>query len=133
MAESERSVSAAGTRGAARRVTAGEFELKCRRAETVAGGTNTGPQPPSCCWAPCLLLHAGRGAQRGQRQVRCAALELQVDGHLTTGRGSAAIRVVVRAAEPTGGGVGVGPRPPNGFCYVTRTLAGSPEITFVTG
>ena len=45
----------------------------------------------------------------------------------------AAIRVTVRVAEPTGEELARLVAAAERVCYVTRTLAGSPEITFVTG
>jgi putative redox protein len=81
MAESERSVSARWDGGLRAVVTAGEFELKVDEPETVAGGTNTGPQPTELLLgavASCFTLAVAHSA--GKRQVPLRGLEVQVTG-----------------------------------------------------
>ena len=133
MAVSERSVSARWDGGLRAVVTAGEFELKVDEPETVAGGTNTGPQPTELLLgavASCFTLAMAHCA--GKRRIPLRGLEVQATGTYDGPR-LAAIRVTVQVAEPAGEELARLVAAAERVCYVTRTLAGSPEITFVTG
>jgi putative redox protein len=133
MADAQRSVSARWDGGLRAVVTAGEFELLVDEPTSVAGGTNTGPQPTELLLgavASCFTLAVAHSARKRDVPLR----DLYVDATGTyDGPRFAAIRVTVRAAEPTGEELAQLAKAAERVCYVTRTLAGSPEVTFTVG
>ena len=133
MADSQRSVSARWDGDLRAVVTAGEFELLVDEPTTVSGGTNTGPQPTELLLgavASCFTLAVAHSARK--RNVPLRDLRVEATGTYDGPR-FAAIRVTVHAAEPVGEELARLATAAERVCYVTRTLAGSPELSFVTG
>lgn len=133
MADAQRIVSADWDGGWRAVVTAGEFELRVDEPPTVDGGTGTGPQPTELLLgavASCFTLAVAHSARK--RRVPLRALHVDAIGTYDGPRFSA-IRVVVTAAEPTGPELARLVAVAERVCYVTRTLAGSPELTFEIG
>jgi putative redox protein len=133
MPDAQRRVSARWDGGWRAVVTAGEFELRIDEPETVDGGTGTGPQPTELLLgavASCFTLAVAHSARKRSVPLR----ELSVDATGTyDGPKFSAIRVTVRAAEPAADELARLVTAAERVCYVTRTLAGSPELTFEVG
>jgi putative redox protein len=130
MTVSERSVSARWDGGWRAVVTAGEFELLVDEPETVDGGTGTGPQPTELLLgavASCFTLAVAHSARK--RDVPLRDLYVEVTGTYDGPRFSG-IRVGVRAAEPQGEELAQLIKAAQRVCYVTRTLATTPELSF---
>ncbi len=125
----ERSVAARWTGGLRAVVQAGEFELVADEPESVAGGTGTGPQPTDlllAAVASCFTLALAYSARK--RDVALSDLHLEVTGTYDGPRFSA-IRITVHAAAPQGDELAKLIASAQRVCYVTRTLASSPEIS----
>jgi putative redox protein len=129
----QRTVSARWDGGMRAVVTAGRFELRVDEPESVPGGTDTGPQPTElllAAVASCFSLALAHSAGKRGMPLR----DLHVDATGTyDGPRFAAIEITVRAAEPSGEQLSGLIEAAQRVCYVTRTLAGSPELTFRIG
>ena len=93
-------------------------------------GPDTGPQPTELLLgavASCFTLAVAHSARK--RGVALRDLSVDATGTYDGPRFSA-IRVTVRAAEPAGAELARLMPAAERVCYVTRTLAGSPELTF---
>ena len=130
MADVQRSVSARWDGGWRAVVQAGDFELKVDEPPTVDGGTGTGPQPTELLLASvasCFTLALAHSARKRGVELR----ELSVDATGTyDGPRFSAIRVTVTAAAPPRAELARLIPAAQRVCYVTRTIAGSPELTF---
>ena len=127
----ERTVTARWDGGLRAVVTAGEFEIVVDEPESVPGGTNKGPQPTEvflASIASCFTIAMAYSA--AERGVELSGLDVEVTGTYDGPRFSA-VRVAVRAAAPRGDELAKLITAAKRVCYVTRTLAGSPEIEFV--
>jgi putative redox protein len=125
----ERSVQAHWTGGLRAVVQAGDFELVADEPDSVPGGTGTGPQPTELLLASvasCFTLALAYSARK--RNVALSDLHVEVTGTYNGPRFSA-IRVAVRAAAPPAAELAKLVTAAERVCYVTRTLAASPEIT----
>jgi uncharacterized OsmC-like protein len=128
----QRSVKARWDGGLRAVVTAGEFELVVDEPESVRGGTNTGPQPTDvflASIASCFTIAVAYVAAK--RGVELSGLDVEVTGTYDGPRFSA-IRVGVSTAAPRDDELAKLIRAAESVCYVTRTLARSPEIEFVS-
>lgn len=133
MADSQRTVSARWDGGLRAVVTAGEFEFVVDEPTSVPGGTNAGPQPTELLLgavASCFTLAVAFSAAK--RNLPLRELRVEATGHYDGPR-FAAIQVSVRAAEPAGEELARLAEAAQRVCYVTRTLAGSPELSFIVG
>lgn len=130
----ERSVRARWDGGLRAVVDAGGFELVVDEPESVPGGTGTGPQPTEyllAAVASCFTLALAYSA--GKRGVEIADdLAVEAVGSYDGPRFSA-VRIEVAVSAPTGDELSRLIAAAQRVCYVTRTLAESPEITVVTG
>lgn len=129
---SERSVQARWDGGLRAVVQAGDFELIVDEPESVAGGTNTGPQPTELLLASvasCFTLALAHSA--GKRGIEVADLHVEATGTYDGPRFSA-IRITVRAAAPQGAELTKLITMARRVCYVTRTLTTPPHIEVVT-
>lgn len=125
----ERSVQARWTGGLRAVVQAGDFELVADEPDSVPGGTGTGPQPTELLLASvasCFTLALAYSARK--RNVALSDLRVEVTGSYDGPR-FAAIRIAVRAAAPPAAELAKLVTAAERVCYVTRTLAASPEIT----
>lgn len=128
----ERSVAARWDGGLRAMVDAGGFELVVDEPETVAGGTGTGPQPTEyllAAVASCFTLALAHSA--GKRGVHLAPdLRVLATGTYDGPRFSA-IRISVSTSAPRGEELERLIAAAERVCYVTRTLANSPELSVV--
>lgn len=125
----ERSVQAHWTGGLRAVVQAGDFELTADEPDSVPGGTGTGPQPTELLLASvasCFTLALAYSARK--RDMPLADLHVDVTGTYD-GPKFSAIRIAVRAAQPHGAELAKLITAAERVCYVTRTLASSPEIS----
>lgn len=126
----ERSVRARWDGGLRAVVDAGGFELVVDEPESVPGGTGAGPQPTEyllAAVASCFTLALAYSAAK--RDVALAP-DLQVSATGTyDGPRFSAIRIDVAVSAPRGEDLQRLISSAQRVCYVTRTLAGSPEIT----
>jgi putative redox protein len=125
----ERSVQARWTGGLRAVVQAGDFELIADEPDSVPGGTGTGPQPTELLLASvasCFTLALAFSARK--RDVPLSDLHVDVTGGYDGPRFSA-LRITVRAATPQGAELAKLITAAERVCYVTRTLASSPEIS----
>jgi putative redox protein len=129
----QRSVRARWDGGLRAVVDAGGFELVVDEPESVPGGTGTGPQPTEyllAAVASCFTLALAYSA--GKRGVQIADdLHVEATGTYDGPRFSA-IRIDVAVSAPQGEDLAKLITAAERVCYVTRTLAGSPEITVAT-
>jgi putative redox protein len=128
----ERTVTARWDGGLRAVVTAGEFEMVVDEPESVAGGTGTGPLPTEvflASIASCFTIAMAYSAAK--RGVEVAGLHVVTTGTYDAARFSA-IRVEVTATAPQGEELAELIRAAQRVCYVTRTLASSPDIEFVS-
>ena len=126
----ERSVSARWTGGLRAEVDAGGFTVVADEPES-AGGSGTGPQPTElllASLASCFTLAIAYTARK--RNVALEKLEVDVTGRYE-GLGFGGFTVVVRAAEPRGEDLDRLIAAARQVCYVSRTLAGSPDMEVV--
>lgn len=125
-----RSVQARWDGGLRAVVQAGDFELIVDEPESV-GGTNQGPQPTELLLASvasCFTIAVAFSAGKRGIEVR----DLHVDATGTyDGPCFSAIRIEVRAAAPQGAELAKVVAAAGRVCYVTRTLASSPELSIV--
>lgn len=127
----ERSVQARWDGGLRAVVTAGEFELIVDEPESVAGGTNKGPQPTEmflASIASCFTISLAFSAAK--RGIEMADVNVEAIGTYDGPRFSK-ITVKVSAASPKGEELAKLMKVAERVCYVTRTLATNPEIEFV--
>jgi putative redox protein len=127
----ERTVTARWDGGLRAVVTAGEFEMVVDEPESVKGGTNKGPQPTEmflASIASCFTLAMAYSATK--RGIELAGLHVDTTGTYDGPRFSA-IRVVVTTTAPQGDELAKLIAAAERICYVTRTLATSPEIEIV--
>lgn len=126
----ERSVRARWDGGLRAAVDAGGFELVADEPETVPGGTGTGPQPTEyllAAVASCFTLALAYSATKRGVQI---ADDLSVEATGTyDGPRFSAIRIDVAVSAPDGDELARLVAAAERVCYVTRTLATSPEIT----
>lgn len=126
----ERSVSSTWSGGLRTVVDAGGFPLVVDEPGS-AGGTGTGPQPTELLLASiasCFTLALAWTAAR--RDVPLDELHVDVTGHYDGPRFDT-FRITVRAAAPRGAELDRLIAAAKQVCYVTRTLASPPEITYV--
>lgn len=112
-------------------VTAGEFEMVVDEPESVPGGTNQGPQPTDmflASIASCFTIAMAYSAAK--RGIALAGLHVETTGTYDGPRFSA-IRVTVTTTAPQGDELAKLMTAAERVCYVTRTLATSPEIEIV--
>lgn len=129
MSATERSVSARWTGGLRAEVDAGGFEVVSDEPESV-GGAGSGPQPTELLLASiasCFTIALAWTAAK--REVELAGLTVDVTGTYDGPR-FRAFRVDVRADSPTGADMEKLVEAAKRVCYVTRTLAEPPEMTF---
>ncbi|HVL85263.1 MAG TPA: OsmC family protein [Pseudonocardia sp.] len=126
----KRSVQARWDGGLRAVVDAGGFELVVDEPESVPGGTGTGPQPTEyllAAVASCFALALAHSA--GKRGVELAE-DLRVEATGTyDGPRFSAIAIDVRVSAPAGDELATLIAAAQRVCYVTRTLAGSPELS----
>jgi len=130
MATSERSVSSYWSGGLRTIVDAGGFRLVVDEPES-AGGTGTGPQPTELLLASiasCFTLALAYTATK--REVPLEGLRVDATGHYDGPRFDS-FRITVRAETPRGAELERLIAAARQVCYVTRTLASPPEITYV--
>ncbi|MCE0765806.1 OsmC family protein [Pseudonocardia kujensis] len=130
MGVSERSVSARWTGGLRAEVDAGGFTVVADEPDS-AGGTGTGPQPTElllAALASCFTLAIAYTARK--RDVDLRKLEVDVTGRYE-GLRFAGFTVLVRAAEPRGEELDRLVEGARRVCYVSNTLAGSPDLEVV--
>lgn len=128
----QRSVQARWDGGLRAVVQAGDFELVVDEPESVPGGTNSGPQPTELLLASvasCFTIALAYSAAR--RGTQLADLHVEVTGTYDGPRFSA-IQITVRAAVPPLDELTELVTAAERVCYVTRTLATTPEIRVVT-
>lgn len=126
--DSERSVQAHWTGGLRAVVQTGDFELVVDEPESVPGGTGSGPQPTElllAAVASCFTIALAYSARK--RDVALSDLHVDVTGTYDGPRFSA-IRITVHTAAPRGDELAKLISAAERVCYVTRTLAASPEI-----
>lgn len=129
MSATERSVSARWTGGLRAEVDAGGFEVVSDEPESV-GGAGSGPQPTELLLASiasCFTIALAWTAAK--REVELAGLTVDVTGTYDGPR-FRAFRVDVSADSPTGADMEKLVEAAKRVCYVTRTLAEPPEMTF---
>lgn len=129
MSATERSVSARWTGGLRAEVDAGGFEVVSDEPESV-GGTGSGPQPTELLLASiasCFTIALAWTAAK--RQVELTGLAVDVTGTYDGPR-FRAFRIDVHADSPGGADMEKLVEAAKRVCYVTRTLAEPPEITF---
>lgn len=129
MSATERSVSARWTGGLRAEVDAGGFAVVSDEPESV-GGTGSGPQPTELLLASiasCFTIAVAWTAAK--RDVALDGLTVDVTGTYDGPR-FRAFRVEVHADSPDGVDLGKLVEAAKRVCYVTRTLAEPPEITF---
>lgn len=128
----ERSVQARWEGGLKAVVNAGGFEVVADEPESV-GGTGSGPQPTELLLASiasCFTLALAYSARK--RSIELGE-DLTVDVTGTyDGPQFSGFRIEVSASAPTGVELEKLAESAKRVCYVTRTLANSPEITVVT-
>jgi putative redox protein len=127
----ERTVTARWDGGLRAVVTAGEFEMVVDEPESVPGGTNKGPQPTEvflASIASCFTIALAYSAAK--RGIELSGLHVQTTGTYDGPRFSA-IRVEVTTTAPQGEELEELIAAAQRVCYVTRTLATSPDIEFV--
>lgn len=127
----ERTVTARWDGGLRAVVTAGGFELVVDEPESVPGGTNTGPQPTEvflASVASCFTIAMAYSAAK--RGIELAGLHVETTGTYDGPRFSA-IRVAVTTTAPQGDELAKLITAAERVCYVTRTLATSPDIEIV--
>jgi putative redox protein len=127
----QRSVQARWDGGLRAVVQAGGFELVADEPDSVPGGTGTGPQPTElllAAVASCFALAIAYSA--GKHGTELADLDVEVTGTYDGPRFSA-IRIGVRAGAPQGDELMKLIKSAERVCYVTRTLASSPELEVV--
>lgn len=128
----ERSVSARWDGGLRALVDAGGFPLVVDEPATVAGGTGTGPQPTEyllAAVASCFTLALAHSA--GKRGVELAPDLRVVATGTYDGPRFSAIRISVSTSAPRGDDLERLIAAAERVCYVTRTLASSPELSVV--
>jgi len=126
----QRSVQARWDGGLRAVVQAGDFELVVDEPESVPGGTNAGPQPTELLLASvasCFTIALAYSA--GKRGTQLADLHVEATGTYDGPRFSA-IQITVRAASPSNEELAELVTAAERICYVTRTLATTPEITW---
>jgi putative redox protein len=112
-------------------VTAGEFQMVVDEPESVPGGTNQGPQPTDmflASIASCFTIAMAYSAAK--RGVELSGLHVETTGTYDGPRFSA-IRIAVTTTAPRGDELAKLMKAAERVCYVTRTLATSPEIEIV--
>jgi uncharacterized OsmC-like protein len=127
----ERTVTARWDGGLRAVVTAGEFEMMVDEPESVPGGTNKGPQPTEvflASIASCFTIAMAYSAAK--RGIELSGLHVETTGTYEGPRFSA-IRVEVTTTAPQGEELAELIAAAQRVCYVTRTLATSPDIEFV--
>lgn len=127
----ERTVTARWDGGLRAVVTAGEFEIVVDEPESVHGGTNKGPQPTEvflASIASCFTIAMAYSAAK--RGIELSGLHVATTGTYDGPRFSA-IRVEVTTTAPQGEELAELITAAQRVCYVTRTLATSPDIEFV--
>lgn len=127
----ERTVQAQWDGGLRAVVQAGGFELIVDEPESVPGGTGKGPQPTELLLASvasCFTIAVAFSAAK--RNVELAGLRVDATGTYDGPRFSA-IRIAVRADAPPGEELARLIKAAERVCYVTRTLASSPELEIV--
>lgn len=123
-------MSARWTGGLRAEVDAGGFTVVADEPESVPGGTGSGPQPTELLLASiasCFTLAMAYSAAK--RDVGLADLHIEVTGTYD-GPSFSAFRIDVHAAAPAGPELARLVEAAKRVCYVTRTLANPPEITF---
>jgi len=124
-----RSVQARWDGGLRAVVQAGDFELIVDEPESVAGGTNKGPQPTEmllAAVASCFTVALAWSAQK--RGIELDEVHVDATGTYDGPRFSA-IRITVRAAAPQGAELERLVKAAERVCYVTQTLAAAPELS----
>ena len=132
MATTQRSVAARWTGGMRAEIDAGGFELVADEPES-AGGTGSGAAPTELLLASiasCFTLAVAYSAAR--RSVSLEGLGVEVTGTYDGPRFQA-FRIAVHADAPTGDELERLVEAAKRVCYVTRTLAEPPEITYTVG
>jgi putative redox protein len=127
----ERTVTARWDGGLRAVVTAGEFDMVVDEPESVPGGTNKGPQPTDvflASIASCFTIAMAYSAAK--RGIELSGLHVETTGTYDGPRFSA-IRVEVTTTAPQGEELAELITAAQRVCYVTRTLAMSPDIEFV--
>jgi putative redox protein len=127
----ERTVTARWDGGLRAVVTAGEFEMIVDEPESVPGGTNTGPQPTDvflASIASCFTIAMAYSAAK--RGIELSDLHVETTGTYDGPRFSA-IRIAVTTTAPEGDELAKLIKAAERVCYVTRTLAASPDIEIV--
>ena len=112
-------------------VTTGEFQMVVDEPESVPGGTNQGPQPTDmflASIASCFTIAMAYSAAK--RGVELSGLHVETTGTYDGPRFSA-IRIAVTTTAPRGDELAKLMKAAERVCYVTRTLATSPEIEIV--
>ncbi|MGQ0572771.1 MAG: OsmC family protein [Pseudonocardia sp.] len=110
-------------------VRAGDHELIVDEPESVAGGTNRGPQPTELLLASvasCFTLAIAWSARK--RGLQIDDVHVDVTGTYD-GPQFSAIRIAVRAGAPAGPDLARLVESARRVCYVTRTLSLGPELT----
>ncbi|QJY46114.1 OsmC family protein [Pseudonocardia broussonetiae] len=129
MSATERSVSARWAGGLRAEVDAGGFEVVSDEPESV-GGAGSGPQPTELLLASiasCFTIAVAWTAAK--RKVELEGLAVDVTGTYDGPR-FRAFRIEVHADSPAGPDLEKLVEAAKRVCYVTRTLAEPPEITF---
>ena len=127
----ERTVTARWDGGLRAVVTAGEFEMVIDEPGSVPGGTGTGPQPTEvflASVASCFTIAMAFSAAK--RGIELSGLHVDATGTYDGPRFSA-IRVAVTTDAPQGDELAKLITAAERVCYVTRTLASSPELEIV--
>lgn len=130
MTATERTVHSRWAGGLRADVQAGEHLLVVDEPESV-GGTGLGPQPTELLLASiasCFTLALAFSARK--RAIPLADLDVTVTGRYDGPRFDA-FRIAVKAGAPTGAELDSLIRAAQRVCYVTQTLATSPEIEIV--
>lgn len=125
---SERTVTARWDGGLRAVVDAGGFEIVVDEPESV-GGTGRGPQPTELLLASaasCMTIALAFVA--GRKGVELTGLHVQATGTYS-GPQFSDLRILVRAAQPTGPELDSLIAAAERVCYVTRTLRLGPGVT----
>ncbi|MGD9990355.1 OsmC family protein [Pseudonocardia sp.] len=131
MGVTERTVHARWAGGLRSVVDAGGFEVVSDEPASVPGGTDTGPQPTElflASVASCFTTAMAYSASK--RNIALSGLRVDVTGHYA-GPSFDALRIDVHADAPEGAELDKLVEAAKRVCYVTRTLAAPPEMTYV--
>ncbi|ODT97587.1 MAG: hypothetical protein ABS81_29900, partial [Pseudonocardia sp. SCN 72-86] len=127
----ERTVHARWAGGLRSVVDAGGFEVVSDEPASVPGGTDTGPQPTElflASVASCFTTAMAYSASK--RNIALSGLRVDVTGHYN-GPSFDALRIDVHADKPEGAELDKLVEAAKRVCYVTRTLAQPPEMTYL--